>query len=84
MSAIREMARHKEMSVPTIFTQHSYREFTKFGLVTSQVPTRQEIIAGYGPLSPEGYGCCYNPRPNQIDFMITSFIGNQSINFHSK
>jgi len=27
----------------------------------------------YGPLVPNGYGCCYNPRKNDIVFGISGF-----------
>ena len=27
----------------------------------------------YGPVVPNGYGCCYNPKPLYILFVISSF-----------
>lgn len=27
----------------------------------------------YGPVVPEGYGCCYNPRKSDILFACSSF-----------
>jgi len=27
----------------------------------------------YGPVVPDGYGCCYNPRPKDILFACSSF-----------
>ena len=27
----------------------------------------------YGPVVPDGYGCCYNPRPDDILFACSSF-----------
>lgn len=27
----------------------------------------------YGPVVPDGYGCCYNPRPKDINFAVSAF-----------
>jgi len=58
--------------MPQIFTNCSFEQFNKFELVSSQVPSRQGIITGYGPLEQKGFACCYNPLPDQINFMISS------------
>lgn len=29
---------------------------------------------GYGPVTPKGYGCSYNPKPDEIIFCVSSFI----------
>ena len=82
MLGIREMAlRHgswkkdaTSANVPAKLTQH-FQEFASFGLVTSQVPSRQRILTGHGPLKREGCGCCYNPRSGQINFVVSSLNG---------
>lgn len=28
---------------------------------------------GYGPVTPKGYGCSYNPHPNEIVFCVSAF-----------
>jgi len=28
---------------------------------------------GYGPVTPRGYGCSYNPHPEQIVFCVSAF-----------
>lgn len=28
---------------------------------------------GYGPVTPKGYGCSYNPRPDEIVFCVSAF-----------
>lgn len=28
---------------------------------------------GYGPVTPRGYGCSYNPRSNEIVFCVSAF-----------
>ena len=34
----------------------------------------------YGPLVPDGYGCCYNPRKNDISFGISAFNSSRETN----
>ena len=31
------------------------------------------MICAFGPVTPDGYGICYNPQKQQIIFTITSF-----------
>ena len=38
-----------------------------------QVPARCEAFMCFGPLVPDGYGCCYNPRGDAIYFGISAF-----------
>jgi len=38
-----------------------------------QVPSRNQAFMCYGPLVPNGYGVCYNPRKNEISFGISAF-----------
>lgn len=42
-------------------------------LSTSQVGSKFESVMCYGPLTEDGYGCCYNPRDNDMLFAISSF-----------
>lgn len=28
---------------------------------------------GYGPVTPKGYGCSYNPQPEEIVFCVSAF-----------
>jgi hypothetical protein len=34
----------------------------------------------YGPLVPDGYGCCYNPRPDEIVFGTSAFNSSPETN----
>lgn len=71
--ALRQMATGHGMKEPEIFKDKSYKEFLNFRLSTSQLPSKHDIIVGYGPVVPNGYGCSYNPYENHIVFCITSF-----------
>lgn len=41
---------------------------------------------GYGPVTPKGYGCSYNPRPDEIVFCVSAFYaaGNTSASRYAK
>ncbi|KAA0203612.1 hypothetical protein HAZT_HAZT010618 [Hyalella azteca] len=45
------------------------------------VPARCEAFMCYGPLVPDGYGCCYNPRSASIVFGVSAL--NSSPETHS-
>lgn len=38
-----------------------------------QVAARHRSFMCYGPLVPDGYGCCYNPRDDDLIFGISAF-----------
>lgn len=38
-----------------------------------QVPARCEAFMCFGPLVPDGYGCCYNPRDDSVFFGTSAF-----------
>ena len=41
-----------------------------------QVAAVHDMVMCYGPVVPDGYGCCYNPRNNQINFAVSAFNSN--------
>lgn len=32
-----------------------------------------DSFMGYGPVTPKGYGCSYNPKPDEIVFCVSAF-----------
>lgn len=70
---LREMARLHEIRAP-LFSDKSYADFLHFRLSTSQLTTDQNILVGYGPVVPDGYGCSYNICPGRVDFCVSSFF----------
>ena len=46
------------------------------GIHPPQVPTTVEMFCCYGPVVPNGYGCCYNPQSDHLLFSVTSFHGS--------
>lgn len=61
------------MDVPTLFMDVGYLRSSHMRLSTSQVPARCEAFMCFGPLVPDGYGCCYNPRGDAIFFGTSAF-----------
>ncbi|ESO87021.1 hypothetical protein LOTGIDRAFT_107011, partial [Lottia gigantea] len=70
---LRESAKELDIPVPSLFTDDGYKTFNYFKLSTSQVATRNMIGVCYGAVVPDGYGVCYNPKPNSFYAVVTSF-----------
>lgn len=45
-----------------------------------------DSFMGYGPVTPRGYGCSYNPHPDQIVFCVSAFLacGETSASSYAK
>ncbi|KAK2875977.1 hypothetical protein Q8A67_020073 [Cirrhinus molitorella] len=71
--ALRETAKEVKMETPDIFSDETYHISNHFILSTSQVPTTEEMFCCYGPVVPDGYGACYDPRPAHVLFCVSSF-----------
>ncbi|XP_042611266.1 choline O-acetyltransferase-like [Cyprinus carpio] len=70
---LREIAKEMKMETPDIFSDETYHISNHFILSTSQVPTTEEMFCCYGPVVPDGYGVCYDPRPAHVLFCVSSF-----------
>jgi len=64
------------MNVPSIYLDSAYSISNNWRLSTSQVAAVHDMVMCYGPTVPDGYGCCYNPRRDQINFAVSSFVSN--------
>ena len=59
---IERVAHESGIEIPEIFSDKNFQTFNYFKLSTSQVYTNSsEVYMCYGPVVPDGYGCCYNP-----------------------
>ncbi|XP_051958652.1 choline O-acetyltransferase-like [Xyrauchen texanus] len=70
---LREISKELKMEMPEIFTDETYKISNNFILSTSQVSTTVEMFCCYGPVTPDGYGVCYNPQADHIMFSVSSF-----------
>uniref|UniRef100_A0ACB8F174 Uncharacterized protein n=1 Tax=Sphaerodactylus townsendi TaxID=933632 RepID=A0ACB8F174_9SAUR len=61
------------VSMPELFMDTSYAVAMHFNLSTSQVPAKTDCFMCFGPVVPDGYGVCYNPMAEHINFAISAF-----------
>ncbi|CAL1270555.1 unnamed protein product [Larinioides sclopetarius] len=78
---LKKIALECGMNVPDFYMDSGYTASTHFKLSTSQVPSKIDAFMCYGPLVPDGYGCCYNPRDSSINFGLSAC--NSSPETHS-
>ena len=71
------IAKENEMSIPELYSDEGYSKSSKYRLSTSQVASIYDAFMCYGPLTMDGYGCCYSPRGNDIYFGLSSFRSNK-------
>lgn len=67
------VALENKIEVPELYKDVSYTRSAHMRISSSQVATKCDGFMVYGPLTPDGYGCCYNPRPNDINFGVSAF-----------
>ncbi|XP_043576562.1 carnitine O-acetyltransferase isoform X2 [Chiloscyllium plagiosum] len=68
LQAIEDLVR-----IPEIFMDTSYAVAFHFNLSTSQVPAKIDCLMCFGPVVPDGYGVCYNPMEDHINFAVSAF-----------
>ncbi|XP_028918959.1 carnitine O-acetyltransferase isoform X2 [Ornithorhynchus anatinus] len=68
LQAIEDLA-----SMPEIFMDTSYAIAMHFNLSTSQVPAKTDCVMCFGPVVPDGYGVCYNPMADHVNFAVSAF-----------
>ncbi|KAL3281380.1 hypothetical protein HHI36_004590 [Cryptolaemus montrouzieri] len=66
--------------LPELYKDIAFSRSSQMRLSTSQVATKCSGVMAYGPLVPNGYGCCYNPRPKDIFFALSCFEDNPETN----
>ncbi|XP_011159104.2 carnitine O-acetyltransferase isoform X2 [Solenopsis invicta] len=70
---LKMIAKSEGIELPELYKDVGYTRSTYFNLTSSQVPYKSASFMCYGPVVPDGYGCCYNPRPKDILFACSSF-----------
>ncbi|XP_064554016.1 carnitine O-acetyltransferase-like isoform X2 [Drosophila montana] len=70
------MALENKMPVPRFYSSVGYKKSMHYRMSTSQVATLYDAFMGYGPATPDGYGCCYNPRECDIILAISAWKSN--------
>lgn len=59
--------------LPDLFKDPGLLASQHMRLSTSQVASRYDAFMCYGPLTADGYGCCYSPKDDDMWFGISSF-----------
>ncbi|KAJ0044160.1 hypothetical protein NL108_009273, partial [Boleophthalmus pectinirostris] len=70
---LKMLALQEHSPLPPIFTDKSYSKALHYILSTSQVPSKTDCVMCFGPVVPNGYGVCYNPMEDHINFAVSSF-----------
>jgi len=67
------IARENGIHTPEIFQDKSFGYAMHFRLSTSQVASKFPACLSFGPVVPDGYGCCYNPMENAILYCVSAY-----------
>lgn len=70
---LKMIALSESMEIPELYKDIAYTRSTSFTLTSSQVSFKSPSFMCYGPVQPDGYGCCYNPLDNSILFACSSY-----------
>ncbi|CAB1457481.1 unnamed protein product [Pleuronectes platessa] len=63
----------EQLSIPDVFKDASYAKALNYQLSTSQVPSQTDCVMCFGPVVTSGYGVCYNPMNDHINFSVSAF-----------
>lgn len=67
------VAKNNNIELPEIYNDPGYVKSSHMRLSTSQVASRYDAFMCYGPLTSDGYGCCYSPKDKDMWFGLSSF-----------
>lgn len=70
------IAKENGLPVPELYADEGYVKSSTYRLSTSQVASVYDAFMCYGPLTYDGYGCCYSPRNNDIWIGLSSMRSN--------
>lgn len=62
------------IEIPIIYSDPGFTKSAHMRISTSQVACKCDGFMCYGPLVPDGYATCYNPRDNDINFATSAFV----------
>ncbi|XP_058062571.1 carnitine O-acetyltransferase-like [Anopheles bellator] len=69
-------AKENGLPLPELYSDRGLQASAHMRLSTSQVASRYDAFMCYGPLTADGYGCCYNPKEDDMWFGLSAFRSN--------
>ncbi|XP_061512313.1 carnitine O-acetyltransferase [Anopheles gambiae] len=70
-------AKENGLALPELYADQGLQKSAHMRLSTSQVASRYDAFMCYGPLTQDGYGCCYNPKEDDMWFGVSAFRSNK-------
>ncbi|XP_052756862.1 carnitine O-acetyltransferase-like isoform X2 [Galleria mellonella] len=70
------IAKENGIDIPELYSDAGFVRSAHMRISTSQVACKCDGFMCYGPLVPDGYATCYNPRDNDINFATSAFVSN--------
>ncbi|XP_037828590.1 LOW QUALITY PROTEIN: carnitine O-acetyltransferase-like [Lucilia sericata] len=70
------MALENNKPIPKFYQSPGFVKSAHYRVSTSQVASPNEAFMCYGPLTHDGYGCCYNPRNSDIFLACSAWKSN--------
>ncbi|XP_011299476.1 carnitine O-acetyltransferase-like [Fopius arisanus] len=70
---LKMIAKEQNIDLPALYSDVGFTRSCHWNLTSSQVPFKSASFMCYGPVVEDGYGCCYNPRADEIFFACSSF-----------
>ena len=67
------ISKEKGFPLPELFSDPAFAHSQHITLSTSQVPSQHQLTLCFGPVVPDGYGVCYNPRENEFRITVSTF-----------
>ncbi|KAI0233419.1 Carnitine O-acetyltransferase [Lamellibrachia satsuma] len=67
------LANENHMATPDFFKHSIYTDSTYWKLSTSQVPSKHDSLLCFGAVVPDGYGFCYNPMRDHMNFSVSAW-----------
>ncbi|XP_037958104.1 carnitine O-acetyltransferase isoform X2 [Teleopsis dalmanni] len=66
--------------IPKFFSSPGFVKSSTFRISTSQVASKNNAFMCYGPTTDNGYGCCYNPRDDDLILACSAWRNNKETN----
>lgn len=67
------IAKEHNMALPELYSDESYAKSSHMRLSTSNVSSKYDAFMCYGPLTHDGYGCCYSLKNDDFWFGVSSW-----------